>query len=107
MNSAKRKVRGTARDSVLQRRGQNGIAVALILPNEAALHTHAFCACGEIQRRVAAKGKAVRQEPNADSRAAERWRCRLAGGVLLTLGLSGCASLWDEVTSKDFSPATL
>jgi HEAT repeat protein len=30
------------------------------------------------------------------------WANRLGGVAMLTLGLTGCASFWDEVTSRDF-----
>jgi HEAT repeat protein len=35
------------------------------------------------------------------------WACRLVGLVLLTLVVSGCATFWDDVTSRNFTMSTL
>ncbi|HEY1860067.1 MAG TPA: HEAT repeat domain-containing protein [Gemmataceae bacterium] len=49
----------------------------------------------------------MRHQPKAVHRSAARWGRRFAAGALLSVGLCGCASLWDEVTSKDFSVSTM
>jgi HEAT repeat protein len=49
----------------------------------------------------------VRYKFNAIHRTAACWGGRLAVGALLSMGLCGCASFWDEVTSKDFSVSTM
>ncbi len=38
---------------------------------------------------------------------AQRWVSRLAGTALTSLGLSGCAGFWDDVTSRDFDCSKL
>jgi HEAT repeat protein len=53
------------------------------------------------------RGKLVRHHPNSNHWTLARWGSRLAAGALLSLGLCGCASFWDEVTSKDFSVSTM
>jgi hypothetical protein len=61
------------------------------------------CALGESWGALRKRGKPVRHLSTAVHRATTRWGSRLAVGALLSLGLCGCASFWDEVTSKDFS----
>src|SRR5271165_5869464 len=57
---------------------------------------------GRLRWPTPRRGKVVRSTISTACRVAARWVAALAGPALVSLGLSGCASFWDDVTSRDF-----